>query len=398
MADQSTTTAAPGTGAPGTALAPVVQSGAPVMHQDTSLPAVIRRNVQVLRPIADGTILLQVQNEARSIIQQLLKDGKDYGTVPGVSKPSLLKPGAEKVNGAYGLVARFIVVEKEVDHYQKVDWSKPMWVGSGRNRKKETVAGTSHGLYRYVINCELVDRGSGEVMGSSLGSCSTLESKYIDRPRDLENTIIKMAEKRAYIGATLLTHGLSEQFTQDVEDTGVASDDTQAIAVQEPEPPGPEVGSAEWAITYEIPENIRKKLKLADDVTTMGQLAWKQLDAILAGVDALLRSKPDHPPFMELKRAVIRMQEELEERNVLGVEVPGQEKPAAAESTTEKQTEKPYGLGEPPPAPPLPAIPFGAKPAATAAFNPLAADGGGVASDENDGDWKKPVEPKDLPF
>ncbi len=338
---------------PGTALTAPVHSGP--ITESASLPAVVRRNIAVLRPIADAGILLQVQNEGRAIISSLLKDGRDFGVVPGVSKPSLLKPGAEKVNAAYGLVARFTVTEKEVDHYIQVQWSKSMWVGYGKNRKKEMVAGTSFGLYRYVINCELIDRGSGEVVGSSLGSCSTLESKYIDRPRDLENTIIKMAEKRAYIGATLLTHGLSEQFTQDVEDTGVASDDTQAIAPHEPEPAGPEVGSAEWAISYPIPENIRKKMKAPDDITTLGQLKWKQLDYIISGIDALLRSKPDHPPYMEVKRAVLRMQDELEERNVLGVQEAGQEKPAA-ETTGDASK----------------------APVAPTGFEPLKSDGGAV--------------------
>src|SRR5690606_23849470 len=61
-------------------------------------------------------------------------------------------------------------------------------------------------------------RESGLVIGSGMGSCSSLESKYISRPRDLENTILKMAKKRAYVDATLSTFGLSDQFTQDVED------------------------------------------------------------------------------------------------------------------------------------------------------------------------------------
>src|SRR5690606_10620038 len=58
----------------------------------------------------------------------------------------------------------------------------------------------------------------GVVIGEGVGSCSTMESKYIDRPRDCENTALKMAKKRAYVDATLTTFGLSDQFTQDVED------------------------------------------------------------------------------------------------------------------------------------------------------------------------------------
>ena len=38
--------------------------------------------------------------------KELLIDGVDYGNVPGVDKPSLGKPGAEKLGLAYHLAAR----------------------------------------------------------------------------------------------------------------------------------------------------------------------------------------------------------------------------------------------------------------------------------------------------
>lgn len=371
MADANTT-------APGNALTAPVQSGSPPATTDQStsqLPLVVRRNISVLRPIADAIVLAQAQNEGRSVIQSLLKDGRDYGTVPGVSKPSLLKPGAEKVNAAYGLVARFTVVEKEIDHYVSIQWSKMAWAGWGRNRKKELTSGTAFGLYRYVINCELIDRGSGEVVGSSLGSCSTLESKYIDRPRDLENTIIKMAEKRAYIGATLLTHGLSEQFTQDVEDTGVASDDTQAIEPQD-QAPVLEVGSAEWAIEYPVPSPIHKKLKLADDVTTFGQLNWKQLDTIVAGSEALITAKPEkRDVYAETIRAARRMQEELEERAALADD----DEPAGDVKGTDPTTN-------------------GAAGAAVSEFQPLKSDGGAVPAPRSESSAEPAPDVKKLPF
>lgn len=181
--DMKSAAAAPDAPAPGSTM--TVHTGTPPMVSEqpaaSSLPAIVRRNVAVLRPIADALILVQVQTESRDLIAKLLKDGKDYGTVPGVKKPTLFKPGAEKFNNAYGLRAHFIVVEKEVDHYRQIDWTKSRdeWSGPKGSRRKETktVSGTSFGLYRYVIECQLIDRASGEVVGSSLGSASTLESK-----------------------------------------------------------------------------------------------------------------------------------------------------------------------------------------------------------------------------
>jgi hypothetical protein len=63
-----------------------------------------------------------------------------------------------------------------------------------------------------------VHRATGDIVGEGLGACSTLESKYIDRPRDLENTVIKMAQKRGAVAAALNAFALSDRFTQDLED------------------------------------------------------------------------------------------------------------------------------------------------------------------------------------
>lgn len=323
--------------APGNALTAPVQTGSVPAVPSESPVAAIQRTVRLLRPIDTAAVLVQAQQESRTLIAQLLQKDRDYGTVPGVSKPTLLKPGAEKYNAAYGLVARFTVVEKEVDHHISIQWVKrsKQWTGPRGQRRQETVEtqGQSFGLYRYVINCELIDRATGDVVGSSLGSCSTLESKYVDRPRDLENTVIKMAEKRAYIGATLLTHGLSEQFTQDVEDTGVASDDTMAVQPIEPDPgpPAPEVGTAEWAVQYPIPEGVRKALKLAPDVTTFGSLDTAQLETIIDGMERIAAQKPEKKEDCAVViRAARRMQEELDDRRILA-EQPKAE-PAAADA------------------------------------------------------------------
>jgi hypothetical protein len=53
---------------------------------------------------------------------------------------------------------------------------------------------------------------------SASASARRWNRKYVDRPRECENTALKMAEKRAHVGAVLNAFGLSEQFTQDVED------------------------------------------------------------------------------------------------------------------------------------------------------------------------------------
>ena len=176
----------------------------------------------LLRPIAPAADLLAAQEEVRTLIAQTLKSGRDYGVIPGVDKPSLLKPGAERVAGAFGCSARYSLVEQQVDHDRAVPWTKrkKVWQGGRWTGDWHEEHGESFGLYRFAVRCDIVHRESGVVVGSCIGVCSTMESKYIDRPRDSENTVLKMAQKRALVGAVLGAFGLSEQFTQDVEDAG----------------------------------------------------------------------------------------------------------------------------------------------------------------------------------
>lgn len=182
-----------------TAIVPIQQGGAVVAPP------------RILRPIAKPSELLAAQNETRAAVKELLVPERDFGVIPGVRKPSLFQPGAERINLAFGVVARFRLVEKEVDHSYENHWEK-------KGRGGQSYRGVAFGLYRYVVECELALRDTNEIIGAALASCSTLESKYCDRPRDSENTVMQMAEKRAFVRATRTAYGLSDEFTQDVED------------------------------------------------------------------------------------------------------------------------------------------------------------------------------------
>lgn len=179
----------------------------------------------LLRPLAKPEEVMAAQNETRELVKQALEKDRDYGIIPGTKKGTLYKAGAERLNAAFGAAATFEVVEAEIDHDRHIQWTK-------RKKDKETevwteVSGESRGLYRYVVCCELVSRATGEVIAQGVGACSTLESKYVDRPRDTENTIVKMAQKRALVAATLIAYGLSDQFA-DIDDDGGSSGDSKS--------------------------------------------------------------------------------------------------------------------------------------------------------------------------
>jgi hypothetical protein len=200
---------------PGTALATVANPG-----------AVARGAIGLMRPIAPAAELMLAQKQVREYVKEILTSGTDYAVIPGTerqgkAKPSLMKAGAEKVALGFGLTPEFTIVEQTIDHTGEYPWVKRKWEWHPTIRGKKEWSeekGVSLGLYRFVVRCDLRHRESGVVVASCIGVCSTMESKYCDRPRECENTALKMAQKRAFVGAALHAAGLSDEFTQDVED------------------------------------------------------------------------------------------------------------------------------------------------------------------------------------
>ena len=104
------------------------------------------------------------------------------------SKPSLWKPGAEKICGMLGLVPKF----PNINQYEKA-----------------ALLGTD--IKVILLKCEL-HTSAGFVAAEGNGARSLAQDNG-----DI-NKSLKMAEKSAHIDATLRVAGLSEIFTQDLED------------------------------------------------------------------------------------------------------------------------------------------------------------------------------------
>lgn len=171
--------------------------------------APLARPMGPLRPVVSPAALIEAHKEAADVLRSALEDGRDYGAIPGAGpKKVLLKPGAERLCVAFGLQPVYSLLSSETDHDREVTFN---------DRKRGS--STSTGLYRYVVKCQLTR--DGVVVGEGIGSCSTMEQKYVSRPRDSENTVLKMAKKRALVDAVLGTLSLSDRFTQDVGDDEV---------------------------------------------------------------------------------------------------------------------------------------------------------------------------------
>lgn len=124
-------------------------------------------------------------------VRAALVAGVDYGCIPtrrGPSKPSLWKPGAEKICGMLGVTVHFPTLhDYEQAALHGVDWQ------------------------HIILRCELHD-AAGRVVADGVGARSLQQDGG-----DI-NKALKMAEKSAHIDATLRMAGLSEVFTQDIED------------------------------------------------------------------------------------------------------------------------------------------------------------------------------------
>lgn len=143
---------------------------------------------------------MERDKQIREIINRYIKEnmvaGKDYGSITVTSKsgkeytskPSLFKPGGEKFCGLFKIRPTF---KKDVETVEML--------------------GSTPGIIAYV--CELVD-SRGRVIGEGRG---TAKADINGADFDI-NKQVKIAQKRAQIDAVLRTGGLSDFFTQDMED------------------------------------------------------------------------------------------------------------------------------------------------------------------------------------
>ena len=172
------------------------------------------------------------------IVRELLVEGRDFGRIPGTAKPVLYKPGAEKLGVAFQLSPTFEVLEHVSDDWK--EWEYELYDKKTRRVYKRK----ARGFYKYRIRCRLIHRPTGALVAECEGVCASTERGREDAP---ENTIVKMAQKRAYVGAILIATYSSDRFTSDLEDYGEAgghvpqpSSHQHGGSTPSPEPASPE--------------------------------------------------------------------------------------------------------------------------------------------------------------
>lgn len=190
-------------------------------------------------------------NAVVEFVRQVMKQDIDYGVIPGTNKPTLLKPGAERLCMFFGLSIRFQLVEKVEDWTGKEHDGEPffyymyrcqLYRGDVLIAESDASCNSFEKKYRYRNADRLCPacgqpailkskKDSGWFCWTKKGGCGanfqagdpSIEQQEVGRVHnpeiaDIVNTLQKMAQKRAMIGATLLAVNASEFFTQDVED------------------------------------------------------------------------------------------------------------------------------------------------------------------------------------
>lgn len=172
---------------------------------------------------------MQLMTEMIELKRQFLKNNlcegieNDYAVIPGCGdKKVLLKPGAEKLLDWHGFYPTFVLASEKEDFDLQ--------------------------LFSYVYRCEVKQKGTNILIADCEGDASTHESKYrfewrfenqlpagidkstlktrevgrnktiqyqvfADNPADKRNTVRKMAQKRALMGATVLATATSDLFS-----------------------------------------------------------------------------------------------------------------------------------------------------------------------------------------
>lgn len=126
-------------------------------------------------------------------VKEMMVEGRDYGVIEGFQKPTLLKPGAEKLCDIFGF-------SKHVNIINRIEnWDK--------------------GIFAYEVKVTLVSKETGFMEVEGIGACNNKEKAFVEQdPFSLVNTLLKMAKERALIDAALTATRASGIFTQDIED------------------------------------------------------------------------------------------------------------------------------------------------------------------------------------
>jgi hypothetical protein len=162
----------------------------------------------------------------------VMKEGTHFGTIPGTPKPSLWKAGAEVLCLTFRLAP---ILESRV----VADDMECEWAYTATKRDGSIVHGTCLGFFEVEASCTISNL-NGDSLSRCSARCNNREAKYRSLSLfEIRNTILKMAEKRAFVSAVLMATGASDIFTQDLDDLPELVRPQSEVKVLEKKPQAP---------------------------------------------------------------------------------------------------------------------------------------------------------------
>ena len=288
-------------------------------------------------------VLAQVKKIKEVMLEAMVED-THYGIIPGTKKPTLYKPGAEKLCLTFRLDPQYEILENSIQRDDLISYSirctihhitteRRISSGMGSCNSRET-------KYRWRYSnktcpeCgeESIIKGKEEYGGGWIcfmkkGGCGAkwedgaeaIESQKIgqvenDNPWDLDNTLFKMSCKRALIAAVLNATAASDIFSQGFDGAGSRGDeqqDTRTTTAQKTrqEPNG----------KNKIPTLDEKQLEFFDEVVKNGKITDEEVGTILGilGCESKEEVKQsDLKKVLDELEAVAKLRQRREEAGV----------------------------------------------------------------------------------
>jgi len=306
------------------------------LSSESGVTTLVPVDPEAFMPALSTQQAVERYNSVVEFVRTVMREGVDYGRIPGTDKPTLLKPGAEKLCTLFGLSNRFQLIQSVED-----------WTGSEHNGEP---------FFYYLYRCQLSRGNLGIAEGD--GSCNSFEQKYrfrdaqrkcpmceqpaiirgkeeygggwicfkkkggcgvkfnADDPKitnqlvgrvpneniaDQVNTLQKMAQKRALIAATLLAVNGSEFFTQDTEDMMIMVNASQAGEYQAVEQRSP-MGALGQIMPHQANDKSSSTSRNRDDLVdrcaslcrllkTQGHSDFRNKDAIVQHLRRMAEEK-----------------------------------------------------------------------------------------------------------
>ena len=204
--------------------------------------------------------------QIHALIKAVMKEGVDYGRVPGTQKKSLWKPGAEKIKMMLGISVKTTIVDRRITDDEASFTARAVArMANGRFLGAvERVCSTDEEKYRWrgvVHHDEYVN-----ALPQQKRMKYKKDGKHFEQVRhnsgDLHNTIIAMAQKRAsvaLVGDVTGASAIFENYEGD-GDPGAGKDHVKGgdvfVTYADVDKTGTKTGGGTWT---------RYKIELSDD-------------------------------------------------------------------------------------------------------------------------------------